>query len=308
MMNLMHWKLLIAVADAENVSRAASKVGLTQSGASQAISQVEDALGVKIFIRDRRKTTTTAIGMQIIDKARKMIAELESIQNLVDASKGYHMGKVSIASFPSVFTSLLPPLIQNFKKRHPSVDIISLAATDEEVEDWLSNNYIDVGVVLNPSPERDPVMLGYDAWVAAVPANHHLARRGSSNTIALSELSDEPFIVTTGGCHLHGRSLIEGEGLSLTNIRLEVKDWRTAFTLIGEGIGVSIVPASTLPEEPYNMRIYPLSSPFYRCFGLVCSEQGKNSPATQAFLDQIRHSTLGIKIPVQINAAEMSPV
>ncbi|MEJ2764609.1 LysR family transcriptional regulator [Photobacterium sp. MCCC 1A19761] len=134
MMNLMHWKLLIAVADAENVSRAANKVGLTQSGASQAISQVEDALGVKIFIRDRRKTTTTAIGMQIIDKARKMIAELESIQNLVDASKGYHMGKVSIASFPSVFTSLLPPLIQNFKKRHPSVDIISLAATDEEVE------------------------------------------------------------------------------------------------------------------------------------------------------------------------------
>lgn len=305
MMNLMHWRLLIAVADLGNISRAAELVGISQSGASQAVSQVEDSLGVKIFVRDRRNSTVTAIGTQIIDRARRMVAELESIQNLVDEAKGFHMGRITLASFPSVFASLLPPLIQGFKKRHPSVDIVTLEATDEEVENWLSHNHIDLGIVLNPAPERGAVMLGYDSWVAAVPSAHPLARRGSSGQISLAELTDEPFIVTTGGCHLHGKSLMEQGGYSLNNIRLEVKDWRTAFTLIGEGMGVSIVPASTVPDSIRSLRVYELSPPLYRNFGLVCSKQGEKSPVVQEFLRQLRKSVSSVELPVKMCAADI---
>ncbi len=76
MMNLMHWRLLVAVAEAENISRAAEQFGITQSGASQAITQMEEALGVKLFLRERRTTTLTAIGEQVLVRARRMLAEL----------------------------------------------------------------------------------------------------------------------------------------------------------------------------------------------------------------------------------------
>lgn len=53
MMNLVHWRLIVAVADAGAISRAAERVGMTQSGASQAIAQMEKTLGAKLFTRSR---------------------------------------------------------------------------------------------------------------------------------------------------------------------------------------------------------------------------------------------------------------
>ena len=54
MMNLLHWRLLVAVADAGNISRAAEEIGMTQSGASQAIAQLEASLGFPLVTRERR--------------------------------------------------------------------------------------------------------------------------------------------------------------------------------------------------------------------------------------------------------------
>jgi DNA-binding transcriptional LysR family regulator len=304
MMNLMHWRLLVAVADSENVSRAAERYGITQSGASQALTQMEEGLGVKVFVRDRRQTTATAIGQQIIDRARRMLSEFESIQNLVDASRGCHLGRIKLASFPSVFASLLPPLLQTFSRLHPGIEIVSLEGTDEEVEQWLANSSIDLGVVMNPCEKREALLLGRDSWVAAVPVTHHLARKSSSSTVSLKELVDEPFILATGGCHVNGQSLVEREGLTIKDIKITVRDWVTAFALISEGMGISIVPASTLPVDRRGMRVFELSKPIYREFGLVCSQAGQHSPSAQAFLNEIRKSTMSTEIPMTVRSAE----
>ncbi|QBF26341.1 LysR family transcriptional regulator [Pseudomonas tructae] len=290
MMNLMHWKLLVAVADAGNVSRAAEAFGITQSGASQAISQMEATLGVQVFVRERKHTSVTALGEQVLVRARRMVAELESIQNLVDASRGCHLGRIRLATFPSLFASLLPPLLQRFKRLHPGIEVICLEGTDEEVESWLATGDIDLGVVMNPVAHRSPLMLGHDRWVAVVPREHTLARRGSLSPVTLAQLVDEPFVVATGGCYLHGQSLVQQAGLQLSNVRLTVRDWHTAFALVGEGMGVSIVPASTLPKDLRSVRVYDLHPPIYRRFGLVGSVAGQLSPAAQALLRHVRKS------------------
>ncbi|MDD1014942.1 LysR family transcriptional regulator [Pseudomonas rubra] len=296
MMNLMHWKLLVAVADAGNVSRAAEAFGITQSGASQAISQMEAALGVQVFVRERKHTSVTALGEQVLVRARRMVAELESIQNLVDASRGCHLGRIRLATFPSLFASLLPPLLHSFKRLHPGIEVICLEGTDEEVESWLATGDIDLGVVMNPAAHRSPLMLGHDRWVAAVPSEHTLARRGSLSPVTLAQLVDEPFVVATGGCHLHGQRLVQQAGLQLSNVRLTVRDWNTAFALVGEGMGVSIVPASTLPEDLRSLRVYDLDPPIYRRFGLVGSSADQPSPATQALLRHVRKSAPDISV------------
>ncbi|KTT40069.1 LysR family transcriptional regulator [Pseudomonas oryzihabitans] len=299
-MNLMHWRLLVAVADAGNVTRAAERYGITQSGASQALTQMEEALGVKVFVRDRRQTTLTAIGEQIVERAKRMLRELESIQNLVDASRGCHLGRIKLASFPSVFANLLPPLLQNFSRLHPGIEIVALEGTDEEVEQWLASNSVDLGIVMNPSPARGALLLGRDSWVVAVPASHDLARKSSASTVSLTDIVEEPFILATGGCYLHGQSLVEREGLVLKDIKITVRDWTSAFALISEGMGISIVPASTLPADRRGLRVFELSKPIYREFGLVCSEAGERTPCAQALINEIRKSTIGRNIPLTI--------
>ena len=80
------------------------------------------------------------------------------------------------ASFPSAFSKLLPPLLRKFRRLYPDIELITLEGTDHEVESWLTSATADIGVVLNPAPERLCFPLGEDARLAVVPSAHPLAR------------------------------------------------------------------------------------------------------------------------------------
>ena len=107
MMNLLHWRLLVAVADAGNISRAAEEIGMTQSGASQAIAQLEAALGFPVFTRERRYIGVTALGGEVVEHARNMLSQLNAIRELADESRGLNRGRIRLASFPSACCATL---------------------------------------------------------------------------------------------------------------------------------------------------------------------------------------------------------
>ncbi|WP_028535960.1 LysR family transcriptional regulator [Paludibacterium yongneupense] len=292
MMNLLHWRLMVAVADAGNISRAAERVGITQSGASQAIAQLEAALGFQLFVRERRNVAVTALGEKVIEHARVMLARLDAIRLLADDSSGLNGARIRLASFPSVISTLLPGLLRDFQRRHPGIELVALEGTDEEVEDWLATDTVELGVVLNPAPGRAAAVLGCDAWVAALPANHPLGRRASAGGVTLEELATQPFILATGGCAVNGQSLMEQADLHLSDVRVTVRDWASACVLVREGMGVALVPESTLPDDQRSLRVMPLLPAIHRKFGLVCSEAGKASRPTQALLEGLHKDVL----------------
>ncbi|MQA17918.1 LysR family transcriptional regulator [Rugamonas rivuli] len=285
MMNLSHWRVLVAAADAGNISRAAEQVGITQSGASQAIAQMEASLGAPLLVRDRRAVGVTAFGEQVVTHARAMLAQFDAIRSLSHAAQGLHAGRIRLASFPSLLTTVLPPLLSAFKRSHPGIDVVALEGTDEEVEQWLAADTIELGVLLNPAPQRQAVIIGRDAWVAVLPSHHALGRRSSEQGVALDELAGQPFVLATGGCEVNARSLVMQEGLMLSDIRVTVRDLGSAAVLVREGLGVSIIPESALPEDRRGLRVMQLEPRRYREFGLVSSQAGRASAAVQTFLD-----------------------
>lgn len=284
MMNLLHWRLLVAVADAGNISRGAERVGITQSGASQAIAQLEASLGFKVFTRERRHIGITALGEQVVEQARAMVARLDAIRALADDSRGLNGGRIRLASFPSVISTLLPGLLRDFQRCHPGIALVALEGTDEEVVAWLDAGTVELGVVLNPAPGRAAAILGRDAWVAVLPSSHPLGRRASATGVTLGEVAAQPFILATGGCAVHGQSLVERAGLRLQDVRVTVRDWASACMLVREDMGIALVPESTLPEDRRGLRIMQLTPPVHREFGLVCSDAGKTSRPVQALL------------------------
>lgn len=81
MQNLLHWRLLVAVADSGKITLAASQCGMTQSGASQAIALLEEALNTPLLVRLPHSVALTQSGEQIVSHARTMLAELNAIQH-----------------------------------------------------------------------------------------------------------------------------------------------------------------------------------------------------------------------------------
>ena len=188
--------------------------------------------------------------------AADRLAGLAAIQDLAQGAQGLQGARIRLASFPSVFARLLPPLLRDFRRRHPGIDLVALEGSDEEVEAWLAAGIVDLGVVLNPAPGRAALALGRDAWVALAPSGHALA-----GTVALAELAAQPFVLATGGCHVNAHSLAAAAGLELADVRVTVRDWASAFALVREGMGVALVPESTLPDDCRGVRVLALAAP-----------------------------------------------
>ncbi|CAI8898817.1 MULTISPECIES: LysR family transcriptional regulator [Pseudomonas] len=292
MMNLMHWRLVVAVADHGNITRAAERVGMTQSGASQALALMEQTLGVQLFSRESRQTLPTAIGLPVIEQARVMLGALQTIRQTVDSVRPMLRGTIRLASFPMVLASFLPPLLRQFNRLYPGIEVVALEVSDDEVETLLAAGLVDVGVVLNPAPERNAGPLGRDEWVAVVPTGHPLALRGTEQGVTLQELTALPFVLATGGCSTNARSLAAEACLQLQDVRVEVREWSSAFTLVRENLGVTLVPEMTLPVDRQGLRVIALQPPVERVFSLVLPAGQTASAAVQALLDLLAETSL----------------
>ena len=262
MMNLIHWRLLQAVADAGSITHAAAQVGMTQSGASQAIAQLEDSMGAPLFLRERRRTVPTALGLQAVAEARLMLASLDRLRALARQARGEAGGTLRLASLPIVFSTILPPLLRRFRQAHPGIEVVPLEASDHEIETLLAAGTVDLGVVLNAPPDSGVCPLGEDDWVAVVPAAHPLAR-GPGGGVALADLAAQPFVLATGGCSVNAGSVAEQAGLALCDARHGhgmVQRLRAG----ARGVGVTLAPELTLPENRRGLRVLPLTAPVRR--------------------------------------------
>ncbi|TXE50954.1 MULTISPECIES: LysR family transcriptional regulator [Serratia] len=286
MHNLLHWRLLVAVADNGTITQAAALCGMTQSAASQAIAQLETMLSTRLLVRQPHNVVLTQSGLQIVAHARTMLEGLRAIQQCAQQAGNAHAGKIRLASFPSAFSKLLPPLLRKFRRLYPDIELITLEGTDHEVESWLTSATADIGVVLNPAPERLCFPLGEDTWLAVVPSAHPLAR--ARRPVALDALFRLPFILATGGCDVNAQSLAQQSGLALADIRATVSDWQTALTLVREGTGVALMPASVIPPDALGVCALPLVAPVYRRFGLACSSEAVTQPPVQTLLNYLR--------------------
>jgi DNA-binding transcriptional LysR family regulator len=281
-MNLTQLRSLIAVAEAGSFTAAADAVGVTQSGMSQALAGLEETLGVKLLVRQRHGVELTAFGERALGHARAALAHLEMIPREAAEARGEETGSIRIAAFPSVFATVLSPLLHRFRLLHPGIKVVALETDDREVIAWLESGTVDLGVVLNPPEDSDAVLIGQDAWVGVLPVGHRLGRR---DMVPLAELAGEPFVLATGGCHVNARTLTEAAGLSLPDVRMEVRDWTSAIALVREGLGVGIVPESTLTEKRKGIRTVRLDPPLVRRFGLKKTAAHELSRASSLLIE-----------------------
>ncbi|AML52609.1 LysR family transcriptional regulator [Falsihalocynthiibacter arcticus] len=286
-MNLSQIRVLVAVSDTGSLTAAAQRLGLSQSGVSQALAALETHLGVMLISRTQRGAEATAIGDEVLAEARDVLASLDRIKRATDLARGVEQGRLRLAAFPSVFHTLLPPLLRRFQELHPGIEVVTLEASDTEIEAWLAAGTVDLGVTAVESYSATQFPLGQDDWVAVLPSGHAIAT-APIHSVSLARLSNEPFILATGGCTIHAGSLAETLGCGLQDVRMEVRDWISSFALVREGLGVTVVPEPTLPSDRRGIRVLPLKEDLHRYFALKPSFLAQNNPAVSAFLNLAR--------------------
>lgn len=174
-MTLVQLEYIVALDAFKHFAKAAAHCHITQPSLSMQVQKLEEELGVQIFVRSN-PVTTTETGQLVIDQAKKILAEANSMQQLVQQEKNILSGTMKIGIIPTLAPYLLPQFLQRFIKRYPQVRLIIHELTTENIVSQLKNGSFDAGIMATPLkvPELKEQFLFNEEFVAYVSRKEKL--------------------------------------------------------------------------------------------------------------------------------------
>jgi LysR family hydrogen peroxide-inducible transcriptional activator len=153
---------------------AAQHCHVTQPTLSMQIGKLEQDLGIKIFDRSKQPVLPTMAGVEIIEKARKILAERDELLEKIDARKGVVNGEIRLGIIPTLAPYLLPLFVTSFTKKFPEVRLFVNELTTQALITQLREGRIDVGILVTPLQEAGITedVLFYEELVAYVSKNN----------------------------------------------------------------------------------------------------------------------------------------
>ena len=151
-MDLKDMRLFLAIAEENNLTRAAQKNGYTQSAASHMLRNIETELGFSLFSRSQRGLALTRNGEALLPPIRRTLAAAEYFDQTAASIRGVQTGHIRIGAYLSASVQWLPPALKKFLSDYPDMTVEVLEGCSQEIEGWLENGSIDFGIV-GPHPD-----------------------------------------------------------------------------------------------------------------------------------------------------------
>jgi LysR family cys regulon transcriptional activator len=242
--NLQQLRYLCAIVDhGLNVSDAAEALFTSQPGISKQVRQLEDELGVPVFVRHgKRLSALTPAGAAVVATARRALREVENLRRVGADFKSEDSGVLAIATTHTQARYVLPPVISRFAARYPKVKVVLHQGNPLQVAEQTLRSEVDVGIATEAlATFPDLVTLPCYEWnrCVLVPQGHPLAK---VVPLTLPALARYPII--TYDFAFTGRSQInaafDAEGI-VPNVVLTALDADVIKTYVELGMGVGIV-------------------------------------------------------------------
>ena len=248
-MELRQVRSFLSVAETLQFGRTAELIHLSQPALSLQIRALEEEVGVRLFERNRRKTTLTAAGLAFREDAARAMSQLEEASRRARLAANGKLGLLRIGFVSTAGREMVPAIVRQFRKLNPEVEFsLRNVVTGEQVR-MLEDGALDIGflrVPLGEHPALEVVTVHREPFVLVVPSFHELAKR---KRVRLGELAGEDFvgIERTSAPAFH--DLIFGKlrdaGI-VPNVSQSAAEIPTLISLVASGMGVSILPASAV--------------------------------------------------------------
>lgn len=153
---------LVLIAEHGTFTEAAKRAHLSQPALTASIRRLEERLGSRLLHRGRRGATLTASGRAVMPHARAALVAADEARRAAAEVEGLAAGEVRVAGGATACTYLLPPLLAQFRKRHPGIALRLTELHTEPAVEALEHGTLDLAVVPAPHGElfrRDELIL-----------------------------------------------------------------------------------------------------------------------------------------------------
>lgn len=278
----------LALNDTRHFTRAAERCHLSQSAFSAVIQKLEAAVGAQLVVRDTRNVSLTAEGTMFVDVARALLTDLDAALTDMGDFIARRKGRVAIAALPSLAAHGLPAVIAEYKRTWPGVTVQLFDALSDQCLHLLRMGKVDLALTAPGASlaEFSTRTLCSDPFYLVCRRDHALAKK---RRIKLTDLAGHELIhlAPSTSVRQHVDRLTAGSGVRHSG--LEVEHLATVAGLIGEGLGISLVPELTLFQfRSMDLIAIPLETQaVVRPILIVQRQDQALSHAAQGMLDLI---------------------
>lgn len=294
-MQLRQLRYFVTLGRERHFGRAAELCHVTQSTLSAAIRQLESEIGAPLIERDKRFKGFTAEGRVLLEWARRVVAERETLDQQIGLLRGELAGELSIGVVPTALPTI-GLLTTPLSKAHPKVTLKILSRTSNEIQRMLDEFMLDVGVTYldnEPLHGVDTFPLYAERYILLTPARGPFRGRKS---VTWREAATTPLCLLTPD--MQNRRILNGIFASVDavpNAHAETNSVMTLCSHIRTGVWSSVLPHNFLWVfgTPPGMIALPLVEP-ERTFtiGVVVRRQAPLPPLVEALIATARSADI----------------
>lgn len=255
----------VHVADEGTLTAAARASHVTQPALTAALQRLEAKVGTPLVVRGRPRATLTAAGAALLPHARATLASLRDGLRAVEEVSGLRAGKVRIGAGATACTYYLPPILAEYRRRHPGVGILVREAPSPELEASLRAGELDLALVTG---RADGERFCDDELVL-------VAR-------SLSAAREAPFVTFPRGSH--ARDVLD-ELFPHATIAMEIASIASVKANVRAGVGVALVSRRAVERELTSRQLVEVPdprTPVVRALSLVHRGLARLPPAALA--------------------------
>lgn len=286
-MELRHLRYFVAVAETGSLSRAAEKLFIAQPPLSVQIRQLEDELGVALFMRHPKGVRLTAAGETLLPEARHLLQRAGRLRDLVAPAAG--AGSLVLGFVPSAAGTVIPELVRALRQRLPGLALeLQESISSEQVESLVAGR-IDLGLARAPvrHPRLQAACAMADPFCLALAADAPAAQAEEVELRAFAEHDFVSFTRHRGPAYFDQSIHLCAQSGFSPRIRYEASTVHGVLDLVGAGLGVALVPASTalLPQRGAVLR--RLRRPGAREAMVLLRRKGEERPAVAVVAQEV---------------------
>jgi DNA-binding transcriptional LysR family regulator len=253
-------RTLRAVAETLNFTRAAERLGITQSAVSHQIKALEAELGEPLFVRAKRGVLLAEGGRAALDHAARILDEADALRARLQGEGRAPSGRVRAGAATQAFVHLFAGLFESFMKTHPRIELTfrTTVSTDQTVADILAGG-AEVGFAALPvyAPSLQVRELFEDELVLVAGPEHRLA---GQRTASVADVAEARLVLFERGSSVRRATdaFFHEVGVRPA-LALESNDTYFVKLMVEHGLGVSLLPAWAAREEVAQGRLVRLA-------------------------------------------------
>jgi DNA-binding transcriptional LysR family regulator len=256
-MDLRQLEMFLAVADNSSFTLAGRQLNVAQSAVSRKIKMLEEELGESLFRRINKRVYLTQAGETLAHRARKVFSELRIAAMEVSDVASLVRGRVKIGAGLTACMYLLPPVLEQFKKRYPKVEPVVVTGTTEGLLEQVRNNMLDLGVFTLPIPFSDLEVIPFCSEELVVVSSIHHPQLAHRRSIRAAEIAEYPLILFSKATTTRG---LLDEFFRRVRIQpsvlMESENVATIKPLVAINLGVTIIPLPAVLAETRRKELH----------------------------------------------------